>query len=197
MQETEAVWLVRVQNGDQQAFTHIVEAYQKPVYNLCYRMLNNAEDAEDAAQETFLRAYRSINQFDHSRQFSTWLLSIAAHYCIDQIRKNRMTIISLEDQPNQEIPDKLPGPESTLSKREEQDRMRLLLEKLNPTDRAAVIMYYWYNYSYNEIAQSLSLSESAVKSRLHRARKEMARLWISQQNKLIPAERKRYESPVF
>ncbi|MEN6299902.1 MAG: RNA polymerase sigma factor [Anaerolineaceae bacterium] len=197
MQETEAVWLVRVQNGDQQAFTHIVEAYQKPVYNLCYRMLNNAEDAEDAAQETFLRAYRSINQFDHSRQFSTWLLSIAAHYCIDQIRKNRMTIISLEDQPNQEIPDKLPGPESTLSKREEQDRMRLLLEKLNPTDRAAVIMYYWYNYSYDEIAQSLSLSESAVKSRLHRARKEMARLWISQQNKLIPAERKRYESPVF
>lgn len=197
MQETEAVWLVRVQNGDQQAFTHIVEAYQKPVYNLCYRMLNNAEDAEDAAQETFLRAYRSINQFDHSRQFSTWLLSIAAHYCIDQIRKNRMTIISLEDQPNQEIPDKLPGPESTLSKREEQDRMRLLLEKLNPTDRASVIMYYWYNYSYNEIAQSLSLSESAVKSRLHRARKEMARLWISQQNKLIPAERKRYESPVF
>jgi len=197
LQETEAVWLVRVQNGDQQAFTHIVEAYQKPVYNLCYRMLNNAEDAEDAAQETFLRAYRSINQFDHSRQFSTWLLSIAAHYCIDQIRKNRMTIISLEDQPNQEIPDKLPGPESTLSKREEQDRMRLLLEKLNPTDRAAVIMYYWYNYSYNEIAQSLSLSESAVKSRLHRARKEMARLWISQQNKLIPAERKRYESPVF
>ncbi len=197
MQETEAVWLVRVQNGDQQAFTHIVEAYQKPVYNLCYRMLNNAEDAEDAAQETFLRAYRSINQFDHSRQFSTWLLSIAAHYCIDQIRKNRMTIISLEDQPNQEIPDKLPGPESTLSKREEQDRMRLLLEKLNPTDRAAVIMYYWYNYSYDEVAQSLSLSESAVKSRLHRARKEMARLWISQQNKLIPAERKRYESPVF
>jgi len=197
LQETEAVWLVRVQNGDQQAFTHIVEAYQKPVYNLCYRMLNNAEDAEDAAQETFLRAYRSINQFDHSRQFSTWLLSIAAHYCIDQIRKNRMTIISLEDQPNQEIPDKLPGPESTLSKREEQDRMRLLLEKLNPTDRAAVIMYYWYNYSYDEIAQSLSLSESAVKSRLHRARKEMARLWISQQNKLIPAERKRYESPVF
>ena len=197
MQETEAVWLVRVQNGDQQAFTHIVEAYQKPVYNLCYRMLNNAEDAEDAAQETFLRAYRSINQFDHSRQFSTWLLSIAAHYCIDQIRKNRMTIISLEDQPNREIPDKLPGPESTLSKREEQDRMRLLLEKLNPTDRASVIMYYWYNYSYDEIAQSLSLSESAVKSRLHRARKEMARLWISQQNKLIPAERKRYESPVF
>ena len=197
MQETEAVWLVRVQNGDQQAFTHIVEAYQKPVYNLCYRMLNNAEDAEDAAQETFLRAYRSINQFDHSRQFSTWLLSIAAHYCIDQIRKNRMTIISLEDQPNQEIPDKLPGPESTLSKRAEQDRMRLLLEKLNPTDREAVIMYYWYNYSYDEIAQSLSLSESAVKSRLHRARKEMARLWISQQNKLIPAERKRYESPVF
>ncbi|NMC13491.1 MAG: RNA polymerase sigma factor [Chloroflexi bacterium] len=197
MQDTEAVWLVQAQRGDQQAFTNIVEAYQKPVFNLCYRMLNNAEDAEDAAQETFLRAYRSIKQYDHNRQFSTWLLSIAAHYCIDQIRKNRMNIISLEDQPNQEIPDTLPGPESSLSKREEQNRMRLLLEKLNPIDRAAVVMYYWYDYSYDEIAQSLSLSESAIKSRLHRARKEMARLWISQQNKLIPAERKCHESPVF
>lgn len=197
MQNTEAVWLVQVQKGDQQAFTSIVEAYQRPVYNLCYRMLNNAEDAEDAAQETFLRAYRSIKQYDRSRQFSTWLLSIAAHYCIDQIRKHKMNIISLEDQPNQEIPDKLPGPESTLSKREEQNRMRLLLEKLNPVDRAAVVMYYWYDYSYDEIARSLSLSESAVKSRLHRARKEMARLWISQQNKLLPAERKCHESPVF
>lgn len=197
MQDTEVVWLVQAQQGDQQAFTNIVEAYQKPVYNLCYRMLNNAEDAEDAAQETFLRAYRSLKQYDQSRQFSTWLLSIAAHYCIDQIRKNRMNLISLEDQPEQEIPDKLPGPESILSKREEQNRMRLLLEKLNPTDRAAVIMYYWYDYSYDEIAQSLSLSESAIKSRLHRARKEMARLWISQQNKLMPAERKCHESPVF
>jgi len=197
VQDTEVVWLVQAQQGDQQAFTNIVEAYQKPVYNLCYRMLNNAEDAEDAAQETFLRAYRSLKQYDQSRQFSTWLLSIAAHYCIDQIRKNRMNLISLEDQPEQEIPDKLPGPESILSKREEQNRMRLLLEKLNPTDRAAVIMYYWYDYSYDEIAQSLSLSESAIKSRLHRARKEMARLWISQQNKLMPAERKCHESPVF
>jgi RNA polymerase sigma-70 factor (ECF subfamily) len=197
VQDTEAIWLVQAQQGDQQAFTNIVEAYQKPVYNLCYRMLNNAEDAEDAAQETFLRAYRSLKQYDHNRQFSTWLLSIAAHYCIDQIRKNRMNIISLEDQPDQEIPDKLPGPESILSKREEQGRMRLLLEKLNSTDRAAVIMYYWYDCSYEEIAQSLSLSESAIKSRLHRARKEMARLWISQQNKLIPAERKCHESPVF
>lgn len=197
MQDTEAIWLVQAQQGDQQAFTNIVEAYQKPVYNLCYRMLNNAEDAEDAAQETFLRAYRSLKQYDHNRQFSTWLLSIAAHYCIDQIRKNRMNIISLEDQPDQEIPDKLPGPESILSKREEQGRMRLLLEKLNSTDRAAVIMYYWYDCSYEEIAQSLSLSESAIKSRLHRARKEMARLWISQQNKLMPTERKCHESPVF
>jgi RNA polymerase sigma-70 factor, ECF subfamily len=197
VQDTEAIWLVQAQKGDQQAFTNIVEAYQKPVFNLCYRMLNNAEDAEDAAQETFLRAYRSLKQYDHSRQFSTWLLSIAAHYCIDQIRKNRMNLISLEDQPNQEIPDKLPGPESTLSKREEQNRMRLLLDKLNPTDRAAIIMYYWYDCSYDEIAQSLSLSESAIKSRLHRARKEMARLWISQQNKSIPAERKCHESPVF
>jgi RNA polymerase sigma-70 factor (ECF subfamily) len=93
VQDTEPGWLDKALNGDAQAFTDLVEAYQKPVYNLCYRMLGNSQDAEDAAQETFLRAYKSMRRYDRSRPFSTWLLSIAAHYCIDQIRRRRYPVV--------------------------------------------------------------------------------------------------------
>lgn len=199
MQDNESQWLTRAQKGDSQSFAHLVEKYQRPVYNMCYRMLNNAEDAEDAAQETFLRAFKSIKRYDKNRPFATWLLSIAAHYCIDRIRKQRMKIVSMEDLPHVHIHDDSPGPESIMSRSEEQDRVRKLLDSLSPTDRAAVVMYYWYDFSYDEIASSLSLSLSAVKSRLHRARRSMAKKWQDQSAQLIPAERRRHgeRSPAF
>ena len=189
MQEFEAQWLDQALKGDPVAFSKLLESYQKPVYNLCYRMLGNAEDAEDASQETFLRAYKSMRRYDRGRSFSTWLLSIAAHYCIDQIRKRRMTVVSIEDLPVPDLPDHALGLEATVGLKEQQRRVRALLETLDGIDRAAVIMYYWYDFSYAEISQSLSLSESAVKSRLHRARRAMARVWVEQQPQMITLER--------
>lgn len=200
MQDSDSIWVARARRGDADAFSHLVETYQRPVFNLCYRMLNDAGDAEDAAQETFLRAYKAMKDYDESRPFPTWLLSIAAHYCIDQMRKRRMAIVSLEDLPYMEISDDAPGPETTLSRREEQKRVQLLLETLNPTDRVAVIMYYWYDFSYDEIGEALALSMSAVKSRLHRARLSMAQEWISQQPQAGLTERTRHgeaRSPAF
>ncbi len=178
MQEFEAQWLDQALKGNPVAFSQLVDSYQKPVYNLCYRMLGNAEDAEDASQETFLRAYKSMRRYDRSRPFSTWLLSIAAHYCIDQIRRRRMTVVSIEDLPVPDLPDHALGLEATVGLKEQQRRVRALLETLDATDRAAVIMYYWYDFSYEEISRALSLTESAVKSRLHRARRAMAQIWV-------------------
>jgi RNA polymerase sigma-70 factor (ECF subfamily) len=183
VQDTEPGWLDKALNGDAQAFTDLVEAYQRPVYNLCYRMLGNPQDAEDAAQETFLRAYKSMRRYDRSRPFSTWLLSIAAHYCIDQIRRRRYPVVSVEELPMPDLPDTEPGPELGLSRKEEQLRVRLILDVLDPVDRAAVVMYYWYDFSYEEICQALSLSLSALKSRLHRARRLMAMAWGERQPK--------------
>lgn len=197
MQDNESIWLIRAQKGDPEAFGNLIEAYQKPVYNLCYRMLNDANDAEDAAQETFLRAYKNLRRYDNSRPFPTWLLSIAAHYCIDQIRKRRMTIVSVEDLPYPDLPDGEPGPETALSRSEEQRRVQRLLGALNPQDRAAVVMYYWYDFSYEEISQALSLTLSAVKSRLHRARRELAQEWSNTTSPALVVERKRHESPAF
>ena len=180
MQETDLSWLASAQKGNSDAFTQLVETFQRPVYNLCYRMLGDAAEAEDAAQETFMRAYRSIKHYDNSRPFPTWLMSIAAHYCIDQIRKRRMALVPIEDMGNAEPPDEVPGPELSLSRSEEQRAVRGLLNQLSPIDRAAVVMYYWYDFSYEEIGNALSLTESAVKSRLHRARRDMAKMMMDQ-----------------
>ena len=177
MHEDESLWLKQSQQGNAHAFTRIVEKYEKPVFSLCYRMLGNSEDAEDAAQETFLRAFKNINRFDERRSFSTWLLSIAAHYCIDQHRRQRYRIVSIEDLPMPDLPDNSPGLELRISNTQDRERVQNLLKILNAVDKAIVILYYWNEFSYQEICQSLSLSESAVKSRLHRAKRAMARRW--------------------
>ena len=189
--------ILKAQKGDAGAFTQMVETYQRPVFNLCYRMLGDAEDAEDASQETFLRAFDHLPRYDQQRPFSTWLLSIAAHYCIDQLRKRRMTFLSMDTFPNLEIPDTNPGPELAFHRHEDQRRIQTLLQSLNPQDRAAVLMHYWYDFSYEEIADTLHLTLSAVKSRLHRARLALAQTWTEQEAKKYSAERKRHESPAL
>jgi RNA polymerase sigma-70 factor (ECF subfamily) len=189
--------LTQVHQGNQDAFTQLVETYQRPVYNLCYRMLGDPEEAEDASQETFLRVYRNIKHYDAERPFSTWLLSIAAHLCIDLLRKRRMVIISMDTTPNLDPADGSPGPEAAFYLKENQGRVQALLKTLNAHDRAAVIMYYWYDFSYEEIAKSLSLTPSAVKSRLHRARLTMAQSWSNQNGNVFMPERNPHGSSAF
>jgi RNA polymerase sigma-70 factor (ECF subfamily) len=193
----EPEWLAQAIKGNAEAFTNLVELYQRPVFNLCYRMLGDPDEAEDAAQETFLRAYNGLKRYDVQRSFSTWLLSIAAHFCIDQMRRRHFTLLSMDTLPHLDPPDMSPGPEMMLSLGEEQRRVRVLLGSLNAVDRAAVVMRYWYELSYDEIAESLSLTVSAVKSRLHRARLEMADNWTIQNKQLLPVERRQHESPAF
>ena len=190
----EARWIDQSQHGDVNAFTHLVELYQGKVFNLCYRMMGDPAEAEDAAQETFLRAYRSMKRFDPGKPFSSWLFSIAAHHCIDLIRQRHLSVLPVDEFPDQDLPDKTQGPEAVACMSEEQRQVRALLSKLNPTDRAAVIFYYWYDYSHDEIARELGLSISAVKSRLHRARLEMAKLWLEHSHHQPAPQRRLYES---
>jgi RNA polymerase sigma-70 factor (ECF subfamily) len=195
--DLESQWLQQTLRGDAEAFSHLIEAYQEPVYNLCYRMLGNAIEAEDAAQESFLRAYQNLKHYDVGRPFTTWLLSIAAHHCIDQIRRRRFAALSYDAIPQIEPPDLSPGPESVLMERDEQRQVQELLVNLNPSDRAAIVLRYWYDLSYEEIGESLSLSVSAVKSRLHRARRELAQLWMQREPHPMREERSCHESPAF
>lgn len=191
----ESEWLILAQDGDDSAFTQLVERYQNPVYNLCYRMLGDPREAEDAAQESFWRAYQAIRRYDRSRPFATWLLSITAHYCIDLQRKRRLPTMEIEDWMEEVLPDHTPDPERMTGEKEEKERIQKMLAELNPQDRAAIVLRYWYEFSEEEISQSLQLSVSAVKSRLHRARLKFAALYQAEAS--IPSERIHDESPAF
>lgn len=199
----EQTWALEAQRGSDEAFTKLVETYQTPVFNLCYRMLGEPELAEDAAQEAFLRAYRHLHRYDQKRPFATWLLSIAAHYCIDKLRRRKFSIFSMDEEDEDgnsfEIADPdSPNPEAEAMKGQTRARVQAMLKDLDPTDRAAIIMRYWYDYSEIEIAESLRLTVSAVKSRLHRSRKALAGMWQEQEEETrVRAERRTYESPAF
>jgi len=197
--DEEKTWILQAKNGSDEAFTYIVETYQTPVYNLCYRMLGHPQAAEDAAQETFLRAYQHLHRYDMKRSFATWLLSIAAHYCIDRLRKKKLPVFSVDEDEETtfQIPDaQALQPEAEAMNGEHRERVHALVGTLDSTDRAAIVMRYWYEFSEKEIAEALNLTVSAVKSRLHRARKQLGKTW-QESSTTAHVERSPYESPAF
>lgn len=174
----ETIWLARARAGDQEAFSRLIEMYQTPIFNLAYRMLGDPGEAEDAAQEAFLRAYTRLSTYDSRRSFKTWLFSIASHHCIDRLRKRRLTWISIDEPlpPNlaPALAEKTPGPEEQTAQGEQAALIQRHLARLSPEDRAVIVMRYWDDFSYEEIAEATGGTVSAVKSRLHRARLALA-----------------------
>jgi RNA polymerase sigma-70 factor (ECF subfamily) len=169
----QTAWLRLSRDRDTQAFNHIVELYQQPVFNLCYHMLHDRAEAEDAAQEVFVRAYLKLDRYDETRQFSTWLFAVASHYCLDRLKRRRLFMVPWEQVPP-EIHlsgETLLEPEQALLKAETDQEIRQLLQQLHPDHRAMVIMKYWQDMSCEEIAEARRTTASAVKSKLFRARK--------------------------
>ncbi len=157
---------------DAQAFAGVVETYQVPVFNLCHRMLGDPDQAEEAAQETFLRAFRSLRRYDPARPLRTWLLSIAAHHCIDLAR--RRSLVEFLPLGRRELGHADPGPEPALIRKESTEEVSRMLRALNPGERAAVILTYWYDLSQAEVAAAMGSTVDAVRTRLYRARRRLA-----------------------
>lgn len=172
-------WVEAALAEDQDAFAELVYLFQDPVYNLCYRMLGDAGEAEDATQEAFLRAFLNLQRYDTKRSFKTWLMSIASNHCIDRWRKRRMQLVSLDDEPTAAalaLSSSDPLPEQAALSAEQSEMLQGLLMKLEESYRLPLILRYWYDYSYAEIAQLMDTTESAIKSRLFRARRTLAEL---------------------
>ncbi|MBE2201040.1 MAG: sigma-70 family RNA polymerase sigma factor [Anaerolinea sp.] len=173
----EQVWLEQAKKGDKTAFGHLIEAYQTPVYNLAYRMLNNSGEAEEAAQEAFIRAYTRLETYNPEHKFSTWMLSITSNYCIDIIRKRRALLLSI-DEPLPPHPalktQNSKGPEAQMIMHEQQNMVQSLLQTLPEEYRQTVVLRYWHDLSYEEIADVMNTTVSAIKSRLFRARRQLA-----------------------
>lgn len=186
----DCAWVRRILAGDTSAFAELMEAYQKSVYNLAYRMLGERTEAEDAAQEAFLRAYRHLNRYDQKRSFKTWLLSITSNYCIDRLRRRRLTWLSIDEPlpPHPALSSDAPNPEASAIEGEREAVIQQLLGELSPDYRLAVVLRYWYDYSYVEIAEVTGSTESAVKSRLFRARRALAeKIKAKPAGHLVPA----------
>jgi RNA polymerase sigma factor (sigma-70 family) len=161
---------------DQGAFTELVERYKDAVQNLAYRMLGNLPEAEDVTQETFVRAYTQLATYKPVHKFSTWLLSIASHLSIDQLRRRRFLALPLEDVPFLEwIADAGTGPEQSALQGEQHDEIQTYLQRLPGKYRVVIVLRYWYDLSYEEISRMLDLTPTLVKARLHRARELLAR----------------------
>ena len=162
--------------NDQDAFAVLVERYKDAVQNLAYRMLGNTTEAEDVTQETFVRAYTQLATYKPAHKFSTWVLSIASHLAIDQLRRRRFLALPLDDVPFLEwIVDSGTSPEQSALEGEQQDEIQVYLQRLPSKYRAVIVLRYWYDFSYEEIARTLDLTPALVKARLHRARELLAR----------------------
>jgi RNA polymerase sigma-70 factor (ECF subfamily) len=181
---SDAALVELVLGGDQDVFAMLVERYKDAVQNLAYRMLGNTTEAEDVTQETFVRAYTQLSTYKSVHKFSTWLLSIASHLAIDQLRRRRFLALPLEDVPFLEwIVDAGVGPEQSVLHGEQQDDIQKYLQLLPGKYRAVIVLRYWYDFSYEEIAQVLNLTQPLVKARLHRARELLARYMQQNTNK--------------
>ena len=172
--------LARAQAGETPAFGELVKRYQTSVFNVCYRMMGNRQEAEDMAQEAFIRAYERLHTFDAARAFGPWMRTVAANLCRNRLQRNIPHATPLAD-----IADRLPqdvdsphpahgNPERSAVQQENADQLRAVIGTLSPNQRAVIELRHFQELSYEEIAATLQLSLSAVKTNLFRARKVLA-----------------------
>lgn len=174
----EELSLEALRNGDRSEFARMVEAYYPMIYNLSYKMLGDAQDAEDILQETFLKAYRHLRDFDGRSSLSTWLYRIATNEALMFLRRKKPEQISIDEpletnegeaQPLQ-IVDWCCLPEAELLSSEARAHLDQAVKKLPPSLRVVFVLRDLQGLSTQETAEVLNLSENAVKTRLSRAR---------------------------
>ncbi|MEO0087226.1 MAG: sigma-70 family RNA polymerase sigma factor [candidate division WOR-3 bacterium] len=174
----ESELIKRAKEGNDEAFEMLISRYEKKIYNLAYRFLNNEEDAAEVLQETLIRAYRFIKKFQERSSFYTWLYRIAVNVSLRKLKKRSKEekVVSLDEnvpgyeEIPQEIPDETQNPEIIYQRKQLQEAVRRALEELPDAYRSVVFLKDVEGLSNKEIAEILKLTVPAVKSRLHRGR---------------------------
>jgi RNA polymerase sigma-70 factor, ECF subfamily len=151
--------------GEREAFDRLVEKYQRDVYRLCYRYVNNHQDANDMAQEVFLKAYRALDRFRGDSAFSTWLYRIAVNTCLNFRASRKPEGAELPDA----LPDKAPGALERLERDERSNRVREAVTRLPERQRATLILKIYHDLTHEEVAGILGSSVGTVKANLFHA----------------------------
>jgi RNA polymerase sigma-70 factor (ECF subfamily) len=168
----------RCLQGDQAAWEAIVRQHWRKVFNVAYKFVGKHDEAEDLAQEIFLKLFKSLDTFDRRANFQTWLISVSRNLCIDHyrsVRKERETIDRDVDAGDLSPASSDTGPYAALEHSDRRQLLRHALDGLAPTLRSAVMLRDIHELSYQEIAERLGLPEGTVKSRINRGRLELAR----------------------
>lgn len=177
--------ILATRQGDYRAFEILVQRHQAGILNVAYRMFGNQRDAEDVAQEVFLRAFRALNHFDENRPLVPWLKRIAINVCLNRLEKERIrpavtaTDVNRPSQERASMDDwrhAQPSPEQEAVANESASQVRAMILRLPPQYRAAIELRHFQGLSYIEMAESLNRSVGNVKSDLFRARKMLAQM---------------------
>lgn len=180
----------RSRDGDLAAFNVLVERYQRPLYNLCLRMLASPEAAEDATQESFIHAFRSIRTF-RGGSLRSWLFRIGVNACYDEMRRRRARPAVSLDRPMREeerridVPDDAPAPHEHAERRELAEALQDALACLAPEQRLAIILADVHGLDYSEVAVVMNCSLGTVKSRISRGRQQL-RVILRASGELLP-----------
>ena len=188
--ESDVDLMLRVKTGDHEAFRELIERHQRAVINVVHRAIGDAWEAEDLAQRVFIQVYRSAPRYKPTAKFTTWLFTITHNTILNEHRRRaRHTAQSLDalsqpddsDEPGMQVADtRATDPSREVAERELQEKIQAAIQALPEAQRTAVILCRFEGLPYEEIAEVLHCSVSAVKSLLHRARqtlKEQLRGW--------------------
>ncbi|QHW31589.1 RNA polymerase sigma factor [Paenibacillus rhizovicinus] len=164
--EALAAVIARTQQGETDAYALLIERFQRKIYLYCYYLLGSQEEAEDAAQEIFIKGFRSIGQYRPTAPFSSWLYKIAHHHCIDALKKRKRSLIAFLHIKNE------PPPAAETVGRYA-DYIHELLEKLTPSERKVLLLRALEEYSFDEIGSVMGLTPAAVRKKYERLRKKL------------------------
>jgi RNA polymerase sigma-70 factor, ECF subfamily len=181
--QTDTAQIDKLRAGEETAFEQLMDEYQRPVLAFVFRMIGDASEAQDIAQEVFVRAYRAMQapRFKlHKATLSTWLFQIARNAAIDTLRRRkRKPFLSLEIFPgfHDSMPDTGPQPDDQLATNELQERIAKALRRLPEDQRTALVLSVYHDQNHAEIAAVMRCSTKSVETRIYRARKKLA-AWL-------------------
>jgi RNA polymerase sigma factor (sigma-70 family) len=172
----EQVYINRVKRGDPSPYAFIVDKYKHMAYTIAFKISGNAEDAEDIAQESFIKAYQQIHQFEGKSKFSTWLYTIVYRTAISKLKENKIDTISISNSINENYSQDYTTPQhEKLLLQDEQRHVKQAIQRLPKTEALLITLFYMNENTVSEIHGITGLSVANIKIKLFRARKKLER----------------------